>query len=164
MEAKELEIVELSSVPEYIPVLARMCFNEWRMENKDVGINSVEEYALELKNHYMVQEAWPFVAVALINGTVVGSAAVDPNDMEDRPMLRPWMASLLVDPNFRGKGIGSKLITFVLERCKALKLNKLYLWAKKHVCNIYAKRGFEVLEERDNYCGNAVNIMVRNLD
>ena len=44
MEAKELEIVELSSVPEYIPVLARMCFNEWRMENKDVGINSVEEH------------------------------------------------------------------------------------------------------------------------
>ena len=157
----EIEILDIIHAPQYIDAVANMCFNEWPEECKDVGISSVEDYAADIRNEYMTEGNWPLLLVAIEGSTrnIVGTVALDPNDMDDRPELKPWMASLLVTPGARGRGIGSMLITSALRYARIYGLSKLYLWAKDDVCAIYERRGFVPLEHRPDYCGHAVNIM-----
>jgi N-acetylglutamate synthase-like GNAT family acetyltransferase len=157
----DIQVFDIAQVPQHIDAVAEMCFKEWPEECKDVGINSVEEYAADIREEYMKEGSWPLVLVAIhgSSGKIVGTVALDPNDMDDRPQFKPWMASLLVTPDARGRGIGSKLITSVLSRAREYGLSKVYLWAKEDVCAIYERRGFTLLEHRPDYCGHAVNIM-----
>ena len=112
----DIEIIDIIHAPQYIDAVAKMCFNEWPEECKDVGISSVEDYAADIRNEYMTEGNWPLLLVAIEGSTrnIVGTVALDPNDMDDRPELKPWMASLLVTPGARGRGIGSMLITSAL--------------------------------------------------
>ena len=44
------------------------------------------------------------------------------NDLWSRKDLNPWMASLYVVPEYRGKGIGSSLVTHAAETAKTIKM------------------------------------------
>jgi GNAT superfamily N-acetyltransferase len=45
--------------------------------------------------------------VAVLDEVVVGMACLVAHDMETRPELTPWLATVLVAPEYRGRGIGS---------------------------------------------------------
>ena len=47
--------------------------------------------------------------VAVVNGTVVGLACLVECDLDSHRHLSPWLASVLVDPDYRGCGMGSAL-------------------------------------------------------
>ena len=156
-------IVNIAEHQQYIDEVAKISFNEWPEECKDCDINSIEEYAEDIREEYL-ETGWPLVLVAIDKDkNVAGAAALDPNDMSDRPKLQPWVASLLVLPEHRGKGVGSLLIDAVIFSAKQCKLKNVYLWAKDDVCSIYSRRGFRTIEHRSDYCGHPVNIMERDL-
>ena len=92
-----------------------------------------------------------------IDGELLGSAAIVANDMETRPELSPWLASVYVAAQHRNNGIGSKLVNHVVEQAKLNDINKLYLMTpdKKY---FYQALGWKHIDE-ERYHGFNVTIM-----
>ena len=157
--AESISCVDIVECQECIDAVAEMSFNEWPKECMDVGIHSVEEYAEDIRNNYLEPNSWPLIIVAFRGVELVGAVAIDPNDMECRANLKPWLASLLVKPQHRGNGIGGILISAVLKRGQTLGLEKMYVWCKRDMEKLYISRGFHVHEYMDDFCGHPVTIM-----
>ncbi len=71
----------------------------------------------------------PIMLAATSNGEIVGAVAiVDRDDLEDVDEYSPWIAALIVDPELRGHGTGSLLLSAALERCRREGIDRVYLW------------------------------------
>jgi GNAT superfamily N-acetyltransferase len=55
-----------------------------------------------------------------------------------------YILNMYTLPEYRGKGISTKLLYKLLDEAKALELTKVYLHATEQGINIYKKVGFEV--------------------
>jgi GNAT superfamily N-acetyltransferase len=109
-----MEIAPLAEHPEHIPTLARWHLAEWGHYSTGRTQESTEE---RLRRH-AASDAIPTTMVALEDGKPVGSAALVWNDMKTRPQIRPWLADVVVDPAWRRRGIGSKLVRRLVEKAR----------------------------------------------
>jgi amino-acid N-acetyltransferase len=101
--------------------------------------NLVNEYALKgemisLSLNDIYERIMEFLVYA-IDDKIVGCCALHPS-WEDIAEIR----SLAVDKLYRGRGIGNKLVTFNIERAKALCLKKVFALTYKP--DFFAKLGF----------------------
>lgn len=65
--------------------------------------------------------------VALDGGRIVAGCGVIENDFHDRGDLAPNLCAFYVDPEYRGCGLGRKVISFACEDMRAFGLSTLYL-------------------------------------
>ena len=73
------------------------------------------------------------------------------NDHESRPDLSPWLAALLVSPNHRGRGVGSRLVRSLVLEAVRLAIPRVYLGTD--IPEYYARLGAELYEQSpDGYC------------
>jgi predicted N-acetyltransferase YhbS len=91
--------------------------------------------------------------------TVVGSASLIARDMDTRPHLSPWLASLLVAPEHRGQGVGTALVHRVVQEAEALGTARLYLFAAPDKEGFYSRLGWKPLE-RVRYRGYQQIVMM----
>ena len=63
-----------------------------------------------------------------------------------RPNLRPLIAALWVEPDFRGLGLGASLIDIALKRLKKTDIAFVQLAAKPHLGEYYLNHGWSLLE------------------
>lgn len=92
----------------------------------------------------------PTVLVMLEEHTPVGMVTLCLNDVEHRPDLNPWLAGLYVDPRYRGKGYGSRLVDELEALAQSAGENRLYLYTP-NAEGFYLKAGwktFETFEEQ----------------
>ena len=107
--------------------------------------DTVEERASRLHaraNKKMVPSAF----VAIDQTQPVGSAILVKSDMDIRPTLTPWLASVFVDAEFRRRGIGTRLVERVVQEAQLLGFTSLYLWTPDKA-DFYAARGWRVMEK-----------------
>ncbi|MBD3896560.1 GNAT family N-acetyltransferase [Halomonas sp. ML-15] len=104
----------------------------------------------------------PSVFVAMHDGVPVGTASLVVDDMSDRRDLSPWLASVFVLPEWRGRGIASSLVRRVEAEARDAGIALFYLYTPDQQA-LYARLGWQPVEERD-YRGEAVTIMRRRLD
>lgn len=100
--------------------------------------------------------------VLLEDDIVVGTASLVNSDLPSRPDLKPWLASVLVLPPFRGKGYSAPLVRRVEEAAKLSATTLwLYTWSAE---TIYLKLGWQrVGPSRDEARGIDVVLMKRDL-
>ena len=146
------EIAFLADHPIHVATLAAWHHRQWHYLDLDV---SVERRAAFLGTHG--RGAIPTTVVALRGDQILGSASLIAHDMDTRPELSPWLASVYVDPVHRGQGIGSALVTKVTGLARALGHPALYLFTpdKEH---FYRRLGWRVIE-RTLYRGYAEVVM-----
>ncbi len=84
--------------------------------------------------------------VALIDSTVVGMACLVECDIDSHCHLTPWLATVLVAPAHRGKGIGSALSRRATQEASALGVSSLYLFTFDKQ-SFYARLGWSRLED-----------------
>jgi predicted N-acetyltransferase YhbS len=68
----------------------------------------------------------PLSLVAMVGGALAGTVNLIDNDDEKRSHLHPWLAALIVRPEFRGGGIGSELVRSLLGEAKRLGFATVY--------------------------------------
>ncbi len=144
-----MQIVPLAAVPFSIPVLAQWLHREW-------DYYSERAWVRELAGRRQADRI-PLTLVALEAGQPIGTASLTTDDMETRPELTPWLASVLVSPAARGRGVGSALVRAVVARAAALGFDTLYLFTAEQMA-LYSGLGWEVLE-RTKYFEDEVTIM-----
>ncbi|WP_111413490.1 GNAT family N-acetyltransferase [Billgrantia lactosivorans] len=103
----------------------------------------------------------PSVFVAMDGDQPVGTAALMARDMDDRPDLTPWLASVFVLPEWRGQGIATRLIRRVEQEAAACGTRRFYLFTPDQQA-LYRRLGWCDHEEL-SYRGEEVTIMLREL-
>ena len=76
---------------------------------------------------------------------VLGSSSLLVQDLDTRPELSPWLASVYVDENYRGQGIGSALVRHAAQKAAEFGVEKLYLFTPDRE-QFYARLGWTVIE------------------
>jgi GNAT superfamily N-acetyltransferase len=128
-----LNIVALSGRPELAPVVAGWLLNEFRHARSP----SHDEQVAKL----LAQKAPEETFVLFDEDVPVGTASLVANDLPSRPDLTPWLASVLVLPEFRGRGYSAPLVKHVEAAAAAsAAVLWLYTWTAEPV---YARLGWE---------------------
>ncbi|MBD8873400.1 GNAT family N-acetyltransferase [Rhodanobacter sp. DHB23] len=93
---------------------------------------------------------------ARVDGALAGIASIVPHDLPTRPGLGPWLANVLVLPEWRRRGIGAALVQYAMDYAVAL-APALYLYTFDQV-ELYRRLGWRTLET-DSYVGRPITIM-----
>jgi GNAT superfamily N-acetyltransferase len=154
----------LADHPNAIPTLARWHHEQWKHLSPG---DTVAQRIVRLQAHLVKgQIPTTFVALPLLEtqpgGTapegILGSASLIVYDMDTRPDLTPWLASVFVAPKHRGRGIGTALVRRVIEEAEVLSVPNLYLFTTPDKRGFYARLGWELIE-RTRYRGYSQIIM-----
>lgn len=130
----------LKNYPEYINKLKELYWDEWSDSLKtELNIKCFSEF--NLSNDIIFY-------IVLDNNNLVGSIALSPLDLNTNDTcsnLTPWLSYVYILPEYRNKGIASKMIKWFLEKEN---IRPMYLWCKHSLETFYEQFGFKVIEKR----------------
>lgn len=98
----------------------------------------------------------PRFYIALKNECIIGTFALIRNDLNSRQDLYPWLACLYVDPDYRGKEIGSQLLQHAIQETSNKGFEKLYL--STDLEGYYEKYGWMHLGEVHGVSGSSLKL------
>ncbi|QPK65558.1 GNAT family N-acetyltransferase [Methylomonas sp. LL1] len=147
-----MQILNLRDQSHHIPQLAAWHHHEWLALNPGRSI----DHRIEYMQSYLSDDLVPSTFIAK-QGILMGSAAIIENDMDTRPELTPWLASVFVAPEFRNRGIGGRLVKHVMQQAKYAGIDALYLFTPDRV-SFYQKLGWRIFKQEE-YRGHLVTIM-----
>ncbi|TMU85165.1 GNAT family N-acetyltransferase [Bacillus sp. BHET2] len=102
------------------------------------------------------EEDLPRFYIALEDGGIVGTYALLRNDLNSRQDLFPWLACLYVDSDYRGRGIGSKLLEHGLQKTQIKGYKNLYL--STDLEGYYEKYGWIHATEAIGLSGDSIKV------
>ena len=150
------EIAAVSDRPELAPVVAAWLVDAFGYP----GGRTVEEVtALLLSPPVGPEETF----VLFDQGVPVGTAGLAHEDLDARPDLTPWLAGVVVQPAFRGRGHATALVRRVeaFAAAASVPVLWLYTWTAEP---LYARLGWHRTGlERDRKRGREVVLMTRRL-
>jgi predicted N-acetyltransferase YhbS len=148
-----MRIAYLADHPGAAPLLAAWHHDEWQA----LLPGWTREQALaELRSHTGRRQV-PTTLVAVAGDRVVGSASLLVADLDGWEHLSPWVASVYVLPEYRGAGVGRRLVARAVEEARALGVAEVYLFTAGQEA-YYARLGWSPLA-RTRHHGNDVVIM-----
>ena len=152
-----MKIVPLVERPELVDQVAAWGFAEWGHLNPGQTLQSRTARIRET----MKADRVPIVLVALDDaGLLVGTASLLFDDLEGDPR-NPWLASVFVPAEQRGKGIASALVVAIEDAARRLGYPILYLFTTS-AARLYARLGWRALERRE-YRGEHIQVMDKAL-
>ena len=157
-----MQIGYLADHAAFVPTLARWHHAQWSYLSPG---DSVERRIAGLrKQSGRRQIPTTFVAYDTTKAgdkVLIGSASLIAQDMDTRPELSPWLASVYVAAEHRRQGIGSSLVRRVVEEAAALGVERLYLFTPDQE-QFYAGLGWTTVE-RCTYRGYPQVVMTLRL-
>jgi len=159
MQSPSLKIDYLGNHRRFLPALAGAMFSHWRTLLEAQG-KSREDFVVSMQARCRIGSL-PTALVAFEGDSVMGTAALKPQDLDIRGHLTPWLGGVFVVPQHRGRGVASSLITRLVTEAQDLGLAELYLWTPSSE-SLYARYGWKVFE-RASYHGLQICIMHRRL-
>jgi GNAT superfamily N-acetyltransferase len=154
MSTPPVRIENLAAHPALAPVLAAWVQAEWG----HLLPERTEEMLVAAFRQRTAPHVIPESFVAMAGDRPVGMASLIEDDMKTRPDLSPWLAAVYVLPEFRNRGVGSRLVQAVMAEASTLGVERLYLFTPDQEA-FYRRLGWRTLE-RTNYRGENVVIMV----
>ncbi len=142
----------------HLPALAASHHAEWASLYTDW---SAADALAELQAHAAGDGVLPSTLVALADdGALLGSVSLV---AEDSPELvafpGPWLASLFVTPEARGRGLGEALVHALVAQAAAEGIPRLRLFTPRHRA-FYERLGW-ALETPARVGGQAVDVLTR---
>lgn len=153
-----MKIEHLAEHLAVIPTLASWLHSEWGHLSPQVAF---DDLVARLEKQATPNKI-PQTFVALEDETPVGTASLIENDMSTQKELSPWLASVYVVPEFRNRGIGSKLVRVAIQEAKHLGTSRLYLLTPDKI-KFYSNLGWRILRCAE-YRGENVTIMWYNTE
>lgn len=95
-----------------------------------------------------LQEPGNRIWMAILNGRIVGSLAIDGQDLGDNKAHLRWF---ILDDGCRGSGVGRHLMAEAMAFCDSRGFSEVHLWTFKGLDaarKLYASFGFELIDEK----------------
>lgn len=119
----DCEIALLIDRPSAIPRLTELFTDEWTPWYGPDGKGNAQSDLVDCMN----RDRLPIAVVAENkDGLVLGSAALKQKSLGSENGFSPWLAAVVVDPDFRDRGIGSSLIRTVEELAEKFAFTEIY--------------------------------------
>ncbi|MGE0241262.1 MAG: GNAT family N-acetyltransferase [Parvibaculaceae bacterium] len=99
--------------------------------------------------------------IALIDSRLAGICLLVLHELEPAHDLSPWLASLYVDPQFRGRGVARSLVRAIEDHARRGGIARLHLYTVDAE-EFYLKCGWTVVE-RSASGGGMLTLMTRDL-
>jgi predicted N-acetyltransferase YhbS len=148
-----MQIAYLKDHPDAIPTVAQWLFHQWGHLTPGSSVES----AIGRLQRNLHDDRIPLTIIALSGDNVVGTASLIEHDLQTRPDLTPWLASVFVVPEQRGQGIGAALVRAIVAKARTLGVSPLYLFTPDKEA-LYRHLGWQTVETT-NYRGEDVVIM-----
>jgi GNAT superfamily N-acetyltransferase len=141
---EDVEFAWLADRPQFVPRLAALHHAEWAWIDPEW---TLAEAKANLAVH-TAGTAVPTTRVAFVDGALAGSVSLLANDHSRIRKWSPWLASLLVLPEFRGRGIGAALVREAVAIAARFGFERLYLYTDD-AAPFYARLGWAMVERLD---------------
>ncbi len=118
-----IEIENFVECPDSIPFVAEQIFNQW--------FASKPEHTLEgmiARMRGAKADRVPIGLTAFVDGEPEGTVSLLGEDLKEYAHCRPWLAGLLVFPEFRSKGVAGALIEALMEVARAAGEREAFLY------------------------------------
>jgi GNAT superfamily N-acetyltransferase len=135
-EKDNLSIRNLLDYPEHLETVSSWIYEEFA-DKSLIKYDEIKEFFR--KRFY---DKLPITLIALKDEQCVGTVSLFEGDLDTRRDLKPWLAALYVDQNYRGQGIGAELINSIINKAEELGYNTLFL-RTEHTSDYYKKRKWE---------------------
>jgi N-acetylglutamate synthase-like GNAT family acetyltransferase len=152
-----IKIQNLKDVPEHLTTLANWHHKQWYYLNPDESIDQ----RIKRMQPFLNDDLIPGTFIAEEDNELLGSAALVEHDMETKPELSPWLASVYVAPSHRRKGVGTQLVLHVMMQARLAGIDTLYLFTPDKV-TFYHKLGWRLVCS-EQYHNHRVSIMQAHL-
>lgn len=159
MTLSDITIEYLANRPEYIDELARLSFLEWQDIYAQRG--QTLAHLVKIYRERTNIDCLPLTLVALLDARLIGMVSLYFFDLPTRLDLDPWLGGLFVLPEWRNRGLATKLVHRATEEARKLKVSRLYLWTSSAE-SLYQKLGWQAIE-RIQYFGHDAVVMQMNL-
>ena len=122
---------------------------------------------VEVKEHTMRViggwefEDWETPFVATVGNKIVGMVTVMRSDYYPLPEIYPWISTLFVTEEYRGRRISEKLIDHAGRYAKSLGFDKTYI-PSEHT-GLYEKYGYTYIKDIVNYGGDTDRLYAKEL-
>ncbi|PZP47689.1 MAG: GNAT family N-acetyltransferase [Azospirillum brasilense] len=131
----------LPAVPDFLEVVAERIWRAWwQAEKPDPG-----PIAARLRPG-LRGGALPQALVAHRDGTYLGHVLLIDSDLAERPALAPWLAALWVEPEWRGRGIATRLLAEGARLAEGRGFAEVHLCARPALRGFYAGNGWQLAE------------------
>jgi GNAT superfamily N-acetyltransferase len=158
-----ISIGKLVTHPEHLDTAAQWAYRNW-YEDKKIPYRAV----LNDFRKRMNDNALPLTFLALQGDLPVGMISLKKTDLLSRRDLCPWLSSLYVIPECRGRGIARSLIGAVQAEAARLGFHEIFLFADHRdafrLCNYYHRLGWCEFSEAEDISGNTVKVFRTKLE
>jgi predicted N-acetyltransferase YhbS len=147
----------LADRPELIDAVGRLRWREWGHppEPEDPA------YWLENARREAGRDGLPFTLVAVDPaGAAVGVVGLGEFDLDDLRDRSPWVLGMLVEPAWRGRGIGRMLMSELESRAAALGYQQIWV-ATEDAEDFYRRCGWQHAGRADTAGTGPVEILAR---
>jgi GNAT superfamily N-acetyltransferase len=148
-----IQIQFLKDTPHFIDEVGALWHEEWGDTSNSSDLLRKRASVVAKANVGSV----PFILVATIGGVLAGSASAFISDLEPRPDLTPWLAAVVTKQLFRGLGVAEQLTAAVINECRLLGYERIYLRTEK-ADTLFTRLGWSLVESTDDEKGVATRI------
>ena len=110
------------------------------------------------KNDYL---DWERIFIAVESDNIIGHCSLNSKDSVPDVEYTPYIQSVFVNEQFRGKRISEKMINYTINYAKTIGSKKVYIVSDQK--NLYEKYGFEKIDEKNDYRGELQSIFMKNI-
>ena len=139
----------LYDYPEYTDTVIKWLNREFGDEKRFHFYKGIIEHSLE-------ENRIPITFVAFDSGVLLGTVGIWRGDLLSRQDLFPWLSALVVNPQYRNKGIGQMLQKFALQYCQSKGIKEIFLYTD--LVGYYEKSGWVLFDSGYEYSGQKITI------
>lgn len=150
-----LRLIRLADAPHQLETIATWNHAEWGAAQGYAPEDSAVWFREMLRNPS--EEC----VIAERDGSVLGMASLVDHDLDQRPDLVHWLASVYVLPEHRGHGIAGQLVSAVEQEAEARGISRLHLYTNTAE-SLYTRLGW-TSSERFSKKGKEFSLMVKDL-
>ncbi|MEH6945196.1 GNAT family N-acetyltransferase [Bacillus sp. JJ722] len=143
----------LVNQPKYINDVSKMIYSEFVVNTESKM--TFDEVCTYFSNTHT--DKFPITLIAIEGDECIGTVSIFENDLKERDMYKPWLASLYTKPEHRSKGIGQKLINETISTVKKLGYKELYL-KTENASTYYLDRGWSLVETVLDVKGQKIDV------
>ena len=122
--------------------------------------DEVKEHTLQNLREWVFTD-WESMFVAMAGNRVVGMVSLFKTDYYPLPEITPWVSSLFVTEDFRGRRLSQQLVDHANAYALSLGFERTYI-PSEHV-GLYEKYGYHYVKDIVNYGGGTDRLYVKDL-
>ncbi len=122
--------------------------------------DEVREHTLHVLGNWEFTD-WETPFAAISEGRIIGMVTVMKTDYYPLPEVYPWISTLFVSEEYRGKRISQKLIEAAEEYARASGFEKTYI--PTEFVGLYEKYGYSYVRDIENYGGGVDRLYAKKI-